>query len=64
VDGLNAAAIHSAAAVRDFANRLQNRSVSDENPLSDRVAVAVICNDYTQITDIAEIIVKRFASTE
>jgi hypothetical protein len=62
--GLNAAAIDSAAAVRDFVNRLQNRSVVDENPLSDRVAVAVIRNDYTQITDIAEIIARRLATTE
>jgi hypothetical protein len=43
--GLNAAAIDSAAAVRNFANRLQNRSVIDENRLSDRVAVAVIRNE-------------------
>jgi hypothetical protein len=62
--GLNAAAIDSVAAVRDFANRFQNRSVSDENRLSARVAVAVIRNDYTQITDIAEIIAKRLATTE
>lgn len=62
--GSNAAAIDSAAAVRDFANRLQSRSASDENPLSDRVAVAVIRNDHTQITDIAEIIAKRLATTE
>jgi hypothetical protein len=61
--GLNAAAIDSAAAVRDFANRLRNRSLSDENLLSDRVAVAVTRNDYTQITDIAQMIATRLATT-
>jgi hypothetical protein len=61
--GLKPAAMESAAAVRDFANRLQNHSVSDENPLSDRVAAAVIRNDYTQLTDIAEIIAIRLANT-
>ena len=61
--GLNAAAIDSAAAVRDFANRLRNRSVSDENLLSDRVAVAVTRNDYTQIKAIAQMIATRLATT-
>jgi hypothetical protein len=38
--------------------------IGDENRLSDHVAVAVIRNNYTRITHIAEIIAKRLAITE
>jgi hypothetical protein len=62
--GLNAAAFGSAASVQDFANRLNNLSMTDGNPLRERVAVAVIRSDYTQITDIAELISERLASTD
>ena len=62
--GLNAAAVGSAASVQDFTNRLKNVSMTEDNPLSERVAVAVIRNDYTQITIIAEMIAKRLATTD
>jgi hypothetical protein len=38
--------------------------MTEDNPLSERVAVAVIRNDYTQITIIAEMIAKRLATTD
>lgn len=60
--GLNAAASGSAASVQEFANRLERPSTTDDNPLSERVTVAVIQNDYTQITGIAEMISERLAT--
>jgi hypothetical protein len=60
--GRNAAASGSAASVQDFANRLQHFSMTDDKPLSDRVTVAVIHNDYTQLTGVAEMIAERLAT--
>jgi hypothetical protein len=62
--GLNAAASGSAGSVRDFADRLKTFSKIDDNPLSERVAVAVIRNDYTQMTDIAEMISQCLATID
>jgi hypothetical protein len=60
--GLNAAASGSAASVQDFEHRLQHCSMTDDTPLSDRVTVAVIHNDDTQITGISEMISERLAT--
>jgi hypothetical protein len=62
--GLSAAASGSAAAVQDFANRPHPSSMTGDKPLSDRVTVAVIDNDYTQLTGIAEMISERLATTD
>jgi hypothetical protein len=62
--GLNAAASGSATSVQDFEYRLQNCSMTDDTPMSDRVTVAVIHNDPTQIPDISEMISKRLAAMD
>lgn len=62
--GLNAAASGSAASVQDFATRLEHFSMTDDDPLSERVTVAVIHDDHTQITGIAEMISERLATTD
>jgi hypothetical protein len=62
--GLNAAASGSMAAVQNFENRLHHFSVTDDEPLSDRVTVAVIHDDCTQMTGIAGIISERLATTD
>jgi hypothetical protein len=62
--GLNAAASGSAASVQAFENRIQCCSVTDDSPLSDLVTIAVVQNDYTQVTGISELISERLAAID
>jgi hypothetical protein len=62
--GLSAAASGSTASVQEFENRLQHFSISADHPLRDRVTVAVVQNDYTQITGISDLISERLAAID